>query len=108
MIRFKRSDRLLDLGILTLLLLLPLLLYAPVTLGSKTLLPVDYLFLDQPFRADADDLGIDYPHNHLVADLILENYVWKKFFLYAILLNAIAITLSFLKNNLKPIAYRRK
>jgi O-antigen/teichoic acid export membrane protein len=82
--RLKRSDRLLDLGILAFLLLLPLLLYAPVALGPKTLLPVDSLFLHEPYRADADDLGVDYPQNHLVADLILENYAWKRFLVEAI------------------------
>jgi hypothetical protein len=60
MMRSKRSDHLPDLGILVLLLLLPLLLYAPVALGSKTLLPVDTLFLHEPYRADADTLGVDY------------------------------------------------
>jgi O-antigen/teichoic acid export membrane protein len=79
MIRMKRSGHLPDLVILVLLLLLPLLLYAPVALGSKTLLPVDTLFLHEPYRAAADDLGVGYPQNHLVADLILENYVWKQF-----------------------------
>ena len=60
-----------DIGVLTLLLLLPLLLLAPVALGSKTLLPVDYLFLFEPYRADAADLGVIYPHNHLVAEQLL-------------------------------------
>jgi len=81
MMRLKQSDRLPDLGILALLLLL---LYAPVALGPKTLLPVDSLFLHEPYRADADDLGVDYPQNHLVADLILENYAWKRFLVEAI------------------------
>jgi O-antigen/teichoic acid export membrane protein len=84
MIRLKQSKRLPDLGILALLLLLPLLLYAPVVLGPKTLLPADVLFLHEPYRADADTLGVDYPQNHLVADLILENYVWKQFLVEAI------------------------
>jgi O-antigen/teichoic acid export membrane protein len=73
-----------DLGILVLLLLLPLLLYAPMTLGSKTLLPADILFLDEPYRAAADELGVEYPQNHLVADTILENYAWKQFILESI------------------------
>jgi O-antigen/teichoic acid export membrane protein len=73
-----------DLGVLVLLLLLPLLLYAPVALGSKTLLPVDILFLDEPYRAAANELGIEYPQNHLVADTILENYAWKRFILESI------------------------
>ncbi|OQY23568.1 MAG: hypothetical protein B6I35_03350 [Anaerolineaceae bacterium 4572_32.2] len=79
MIRRKRSDVLAELGILALLLLLPLLLFAPVALGSKTLLPADSLFRFEPYRAAADDLGVTSPHNHLVADLILENYAWKHF-----------------------------
>jgi len=73
-----------ELGVLTLLLLLPLLLFAPVALGPKTLLPVDNLFQHEPYRAAADELGVDYPHNHLVSDLILENYAWKSFLLDAI------------------------
>jgi O-antigen/teichoic acid export membrane protein len=84
MMRLKRSDHLPDLGILALLLLLPLLLYAPVALGAKTLLPVDTLFLNEPYRSAADDLGVTYPQNHLVADLILENYAWKRFLVEAI------------------------
>ncbi|HUV88890.1 MAG TPA: hypothetical protein VMY80_04495, partial [Anaerolineae bacterium] len=66
-----------DLGILALLLLLPLLLFAPVVLGPRTLLPADILFQFQPYRAAAADLGVAAPHNHLLADLILENYAWK-------------------------------
>jgi O-antigen/teichoic acid export membrane protein len=73
-----------DLGILVLLLLLPLLLYAPVALGSKTLLPADILFLDEPYRGATNELGVEYPQNHLVADTILENYVWKQFILESI------------------------
>jgi O-antigen/teichoic acid export membrane protein len=72
-----------DLGILVVLSLLPLLLFAPVALGSKTLLPADILFADQPYRAAADDLGVSHPHNHLLGDLILENYAWKRFFVQA-------------------------
>jgi hypothetical protein len=42
-----------DLGILALLLLFPLLLFAPVVLGPKTLLPADNLFIFEPYRAAA-------------------------------------------------------
>jgi len=81
-----------DLSILVLLLLLPLLLFAPVVLGPRTLLPADYLFSFEPYRAAAADgstelaevLGVDFPHNHLVADLILQNYAWKQFLVEAI------------------------
>ncbi|MGD8996740.1 MAG: oligosaccharide flippase family protein [Anaerolineae bacterium] len=72
-----------DLGLLVLLLLLPLLLFAPVAWGSKTLLPADILFSDEPYRAAADELGVSYPQNHLLADLVLENYVWKRFLVEA-------------------------
>ena len=73
-----RKSRLLpELGAILCLLLLPLVLFAPVALGTKTLLPADTLFLFEPYRAAAEDLGVSYPHNHLVADLILENYAWK-------------------------------
>ena len=68
-----------DLSIFALLLLLPLLLFAPVALRSKTLLPADSLFLFEPYRAAAPELEVISPHNHLVADLILENYAWKHF-----------------------------
>ncbi|MGD1993345.1 MAG: hypothetical protein PVI59_09140, partial [Anaerolineae bacterium] len=61
------------------LLVLPLILYAPVALGHRTLLPVDALFLDQPYRAAADELGVGTPENPLLTDLILENYAWKLF-----------------------------
>jgi hypothetical protein len=80
----KRSDALLDLGILALLLLLPLLLFAPVALGPRTLLPADSLFVFEPYRAAAADLAVAFPHNHLVTDLILENYAWKRFLVEAL------------------------
>ncbi|MGD9029378.1 MAG: oligosaccharide flippase family protein [Anaerolineae bacterium] len=72
-----------ELGILILLLLLPLLLFAPVALGPKTLLPADILFSDEPYRAAADELGVSHPQNHLLADLVLENYAWKRFLVEA-------------------------
>jgi len=73
----RRAKLLPDLGIILFLLLLPLVLFAPVVLGFRTLLPGDALFLFQPYRAAAPDLGVTYPQNHLAADLILENYAWK-------------------------------
>jgi len=72
------------LGILLFLLLLPLALFAPVALGARTLLPVDALFLFEPYRSAADGLGVGVPHNSLLSDLILENYAWKRFVLEAI------------------------
>ena len=73
-----------ELGIVALLLSLPLLLFAPVVFGPKTLLPADILFQFQPYRAAASQLNVPYPHNHLLADLILENYVWKRFLVEAL------------------------
>jgi len=67
-----------------LLMLLPLLLFAPVVFGPKTLIPADALFLFEPFRSAAADLGVTVPQNPLLADLILENYVWKRFLLQAL------------------------
>ncbi len=65
------------------LMLLPLLLFVPVTLGGKTLLPADVLYTFQPYRAAAKELGVDQPQNPLLADLILENYPWKRFLVAA-------------------------
>ncbi|NIV36763.1 MAG: hypothetical protein GWN58_47210, partial [Anaerolineae bacterium] len=84
MMRHRRSEALSDLGAVVLLVLLPLLLFAPVALGSRTLVPADSLFLFEPYRAAASDLGVAFPQNHLVADLILENYAWKRFLVEAI------------------------
>ncbi len=68
-----------DLGIVVLLILLPLLLYGSVAWGSKTLVPADILFTFEPYRTAADDFGISHPHNHLLGDLVLQNYPWKHF-----------------------------
>jgi O-antigen/teichoic acid export membrane protein len=68
-----------DLILVGLLLLFPLLLFAPVSLGNRTLLPVDALYLFQPYRAAAESLSVDAAQNPLLADLILQNYVWKQF-----------------------------
>ncbi len=66
------------------LFILPLILFAPVTLGSRTLLPVDNLFAFEPYLSAADELGVDQPHNHLLSDLILQNYAWKRFIVQSI------------------------
>ena len=71
--------RLPDLGILVLLFLLPLLLYGSVAWGSKTVLPADILYTFEPYRSAATEVGVAYPQNHLLGDLILENYPWKLF-----------------------------
>ncbi len=92
MSRLKRSGVWLDLAIIVLLLLLPLLLFAPVALGHRTLLPADSLFLFEPYRTAAwggssevpEIAGVAFPHNHLISDLILENYAWKRFLVEAL------------------------
>ncbi len=69
-----------DLGIILLLLALPLIFFAPVTLGDRTLLPADNLYQWQPFAAYREVVRApEVPHNGLLSDLILENYVWKQF-----------------------------
>ncbi|CAG0929889.1 hypothetical protein TFLX_01464 [Thermoflexales bacterium] len=75
MFRRRRADLL----ILAVLLVLPLLLFWPVTLGGKTLLPVDNLYQWQPWKAAAEQFNAQIPQNQLVSDLILENYAWKHF-----------------------------
>src|SRR5574340_951863 len=61
------------------LFLLPLALLWQQTLGGQTLLPADVLFGFQPWKAAALQFDIASPQNHLVADLVLENYAWKRF-----------------------------
>ena len=64
---------------LLLLFLLPLSLFWEVTIGGKTLLPADNFFAWPPWRAFAQEAGVNVPHNELLSDLILENYPWKRF-----------------------------
>ncbi len=71
---------LLELACLLILLALPLGLFWPVALGSRTLIPADNLYQWQPHRALADEQGVTLPpHNELLSDLVLENLVWKQF-----------------------------
>lgn len=68
-----------DLWAALVLFCLPLLLFWSVTIGPKTLLPVDNLFVYEPWLSYRGILGVGLPQNHLLSDLILENYVWKNF-----------------------------
>jgi hypothetical protein len=79
-VRITRQDLLIGL----IFFILPLLLFAPVTLGNRTLLPADNLFTGEPWASFAGELGVDRPHNALLSDLILENYAWKRFILQSI------------------------
>jgi len=60
-------------------LLLPILLYGSVTFGNKTMLPADNLFQWAPWQEAAVTFDAQIPQNHLITDLVIENYVWKKF-----------------------------
>jgi O-antigen/teichoic acid export membrane protein len=76
--RLKRP-RIASFACAILLCVLPITLYATVTLGPYTLLPVDNLYQWQPFKSSASKLGIGLPQNELLSDLILQNYPWKQF-----------------------------
>src|SRR5512135_165477 len=80
MFRRRRADLL----ILVVLFILPLVLFWPVTLGGKTLLPVDNVYQWQPWKSAAEQFNARIPQNQLVSDLILENYAWKHFIVEAI------------------------
>jgi O-antigen/teichoic acid export membrane protein len=73
-----------DLVILAVFLLLPFLLYGSVTVGGRTMLPVDNLYQWQPWAAHAADLGVVTPQNSLISDLILQNYPWRRFILQSV------------------------
>jgi len=73
-LKFKR-DLLFSLGFV----LLPLVLYWPVTVGDKTMLPVDNLYQWQPWQEHAAASDATIPHNSLISDLILQNYNWRQF-----------------------------
>ena len=66
------------------LLFLLVVFFWPVILAGKTLLPLDNLFTFQPWQSFAAQFGINVPHNELLSDLILENYVWKRFIVQAL------------------------
>lgn len=68
-----------DLLAALILFILPLTLFASITLGPNTLLPADNLFAYEPWASYKEAQGVGLPQNQLVSDLILENYVWKKF-----------------------------
>ncbi|MGD8904799.1 MAG: hypothetical protein PVI67_14640, partial [Anaerolineae bacterium] len=74
-----------DLGALLFLFILPLLLFWPVTVGSKTLLPADNLYQWEPYHSFAGEQGVPLPpQNELLSDLVLENLVWKQFIVQSI------------------------
>ncbi len=73
-----------DVCLAGILLVLPLLLFASVTLGNKTLVPADVLYTFEPYRSASLAHPVQSPQNPLLADLILENYPWKLFLVGAV------------------------
>jgi O-antigen/teichoic acid export membrane protein len=73
-----------DLLILLSFLILPLLLFAGVSIGSQTMLPADALFQWPPWQAVAAELPVTPPQNALITDLVIQNYAWKTFTLDSI------------------------
>jgi O-antigen/teichoic acid export membrane protein len=66
-------------------LILPLVLFWPVTVGSRTLVPADNLYQFEPYRSYSGQQGVALPpHNELLSDLVLENLAWKQFILQSI------------------------
>ena len=74
-LRAHRADFLIALGYLV----LPLLLYGSVTIGSRTMIPADVLFQWAPWNAAAAESDALPPHNALIGDLAIQNTPWKQF-----------------------------
>jgi len=69
-----------DISIIALLFLLPLILFWPQTAGGKTLLPAENLYQWEPYHTYRAEVGApETPHNHLLSDLVLQNFQWKSF-----------------------------
>ncbi len=70
-----------DLLVILVLLALPLGMFWQTTVGGRTLIPADNLYQWLPWAAYAQEEGVGIPHNGLLSDLLVENYVWKRFIL---------------------------
>jgi len=79
-----RRTLLLNLLVVLGLLALLIVFFRPVILGGRTLLPLDNLFAFQPWQSFAAQFGVDVPHNDLLNDLLVENYVWKRLVVQAL------------------------
>ena len=73
-----------DLLILLLLMIISVAFFWQQTVGGKTMLPADNVFVQQPWATYAPEAGVIVPHNGLLSDLYLQNYVWKRFTLNSI------------------------
>jgi O-antigen/teichoic acid export membrane protein len=78
------SERPKDVLVLLFFLALPLLLFWPVTIGDRSLVPFDNLYAFQPWQTFAESMNVGVPHNELLSDLLLENYAWKSFIVEAL------------------------
>ena len=79
-----RRERLKDVLVVLFFLALPLLLFWPVTIGDRSLIPFDNLYAFQPWQTFAESMDVGVPHNELLSDLLLENYAWKTFIVEAL------------------------
>lgn len=61
------------------LLLAAMAILAPQTLGGRSLVPFDALRGDPVFKGALEDAGVTGTQNGLVADLVFQNLVWKRF-----------------------------
>lgn len=69
-----------DLLLVVFLLLAPLLMFHQQTLGDRTLLPTENLYQHLPWSAYREVAQAPaVPHNHLLSDMVLQNYQWKRF-----------------------------
>ena len=75
--------RLTTLACVAFLALLPFTFFFPVTVGNQSLIPFDNLYQWEPYRSQAGPAGVQ-PQNHLLSDLILENYAWKQFIIQSL------------------------
>ena len=75
--------RLATLACVAFLALLPFTLFFSVTVGNQSLIPFDNLYQWEPYRSQAGPAGVQ-PQNHLLSDLILENYAWKQFIIQSL------------------------
>lgn len=62
------------------LLLLPMVMFHQQTLGDRTLIPTENLYQYLPHAAYRDVVNApQIPYNHLLTDMVLQNYQWKSF-----------------------------
>jgi O-antigen/teichoic acid export membrane protein len=72
--------RLPDLLIIALLFFLPLVMFWAQTVGGRTLLPTENIYQYEPYATYREEAGAPaIPHNHLLSDLVLQNYPFKLF-----------------------------